>query len=52
MNACRSGPNIGDRERQLDDERCALSLAGALCDHAAAVQLDEVLDQRQPEPEP
>ena len=42
---------LGDRERQGDDEGCALALAGALGVDAAAVKLDELFDDGESEPE-
>ena len=44
--------DLRDRQRQPDDEGRAPALAPALCAATrAAVQLDQVLDDRQPEPE-
>ena len=40
------------RGRQRDDERRALPSSGAVGGDSAAVQLDEMLDERQPSPRP
>src|SRR5262245_14200202 len=40
-----------DDEREIDDERGAPSFAGALGAQRAAVELDELLRDREPEPE-
>ena len=61
-NAARLPPMLGSRQlqaplgrqiqRQLESEERALPGPVALCAHGSAVQLDEPLDQRQPEAEP
>ena len=43
---------VHDGDRQAHDERRALALAGALGPHRAAVQLDQLLDDRQAQPQP
>src|SRR3954447_20786666 len=49
--ARRRGQAVGAMRRQVDPERRAPALAVAVGSHGAAVQLDEVADDRQAEAE-
>src|SRR5262245_59000625 len=51
MRALRLALRRGDDEREIDGERGPASFAGALGAQTAAVKLDELLRDREPEPE-
>src|SRR6266516_1125024 len=51
MDARRGVGNLGDGQRQTNDERRALALAGALGRHTAAMELDKMFYEGQAQAE-